>query len=98
MADPLFKQNLKMSADEAAFEAERDHLVAGIVEGLGDAVTHLRALNRNLEGLNQVAAGFEGVSDVWTRFHQTVKDEAAAAAAAPPAPSASAAPSSPPAQ
>lgn len=61
-----------MPGDDAAYSAERDRLVNDIVEALGDTVTQLKALNRNMEALNQVGEGFDSM-DVWARFHERIR-------------------------
>ncbi|GAA6017184.1 hypothetical protein JCM8202_005937 [Rhodotorula sphaerocarpa] len=56
----------------AAFERERDRLVAEIAENLGKCVTAVNQLNRNIENVTSVDNGFSSVYDTWSSFQQAL--------------------------
>ncbi|GAA6061326.1 hypothetical protein JCM10212_003216 [Sporobolomyces blumeae] len=56
------------ASDRSDFERERDRLVAEIAESLAKCVTATNQLNRNIENVTNVGAGFESVSNLWTQF------------------------------
>lgn len=55
----------------AAFETERGHLLSEIVQGLQEAASQMKTLNRNLEHVVEVGASFERSATVWGAFCST---------------------------
>jgi len=56
------------SAEEAAFETERKHILQEIVQGLKEASLQLKTLNRNMEHTVEVGKGFERSAMLWEGF------------------------------
>ncbi|KAI5479388.1 DASH complex, subunit Dad1 [Pseudohyphozyma bogoriensis] len=52
----------------ADFESERARLVAEIAENLARCVTNVNQLNRNIENVSTVGAGFAPVHNLWKQF------------------------------
>eukprot|EP00960_Hanusia_phi_P050849 760467-Hanusia_phi.AAC.1 len=50
------------------FEEAREALLADIAEGLGNVVTNMGSLNRNLESIMEVGDEIGKVSEVWQDF------------------------------
>ncbi|POY71134.1 hypothetical protein BMF94_5891 [Rhodotorula taiwanensis] len=72
--------------NSAAFERERDRLVAEIAENLGKCVTAVNQLNRNIENVTSVDDGFSSVYDTWSRFQQALANGSYADAEQPAPP------------
>lgn len=62
------------------FERERDRLVAEIAENLAKCVTSVNQLNRNIEAVTTVGAGFEPVQHLWQQFERVMGTSSVATA------------------
>eukprot|EP00512_Aurantiochytrium_limacinum_P003577 CAMPEP_0171504446 /NCGR_PEP_ID=MMETSP0958-20121227/11591_1 /TAXON_ID=87120 /ORGANISM="Aurantiochytrium limacinum, Strain ATCCMYA-1381" /LENGTH=72 /DNA_ID=CAMNT_0012040319 /DNA_START=18 /DNA_END=236 /DNA_ORIENTATION=- len=60
-------------AEVEAFETERAHLLTEIVQGLRDATSEMRKLNRNMEHVVEIGKGFERSAVLWEAFCKDLK-------------------------
>ena len=61
-----------MGEEEETFRATRHALLCDIAQDLGDVVSSMETLNRNLECVTAEAADLETISDVWCAFQTRV--------------------------
>ncbi|KAM0751624.1 hypothetical protein T439DRAFT_324813 [Meredithblackwellia eburnea MCA 4105] len=54
------------------FKRDRDHLIAEIAENFAKCITSVNQLNRNIESVTIVGAGFEPVNNLWKQFENVM--------------------------
>jgi hypothetical protein len=68
-----------MPQPQQSFQAERDALIAEITANLVEASAGVRALNKSVQSLNQVGAGFHRVAAVWVALDEQIRAAGAGA-------------------
>ncbi|KAG0062577.1 hypothetical protein BGZ90_003026 [Linnemannia elongata] len=57
------------ASEAAAFEAERNRLITNIQIEMGQVLSNVNILNRNLETIITIGQEFEQLSQLWKHFH-----------------------------
>ncbi|KAK3839389.1 MAG: DASH complex subunit Dad1-domain-containing protein [Linnemannia elongata] len=57
------------TSEAAAFEAERNRLITNIQIEMGQVLSNVNILNRNLETIVTIGQEFEQLSQLWKHFH-----------------------------
>ncbi|KAH7057923.1 DASH complex subunit Dad1-domain-containing protein [Linnemannia elongata] len=57
------------ASEAAAFEAERNRLITNIQIEMGQVLSNVNILNRNLETIITIGQEFEQLSQLWKYFH-----------------------------
>ncbi|KAF9104444.1 hypothetical protein BGX29_001866 [Mortierella sp. GBA35] len=55
--------------EASAFEAERSRLITNIQNEMGQVLSNVNILNRNLETIITIGQEFEQLSQLWKHFH-----------------------------
>ncbi|KAF9143320.1 hypothetical protein BG015_000466 [Linnemannia schmuckeri] len=64
------------ASEAAAFEAERNRLITNIQIEMGQVLSNVNILNRNLETIITIGQEFEQLSQLWKHFHASASQRA----------------------